>query len=122
VLLDLEDNENVVHIPKWFMNMSTITLEDLSPGGNLLTGFEQSFDVLPWNNLRSLELSWNKFQGSLPIPPPVLFEYRVSNNELTGEIREVICNLTSLSVLDLPINYLSGKLNAWAIKAALLQF
>jgi len=38
VLLDLEDNENVVHIPKWFMNMSTITLEDLSPGGNLLTG------------------------------------------------------------------------------------
>jgi hypothetical protein len=84
--------------------------------------FEQSFVVLPWNNLRSLELSWNKFQGSLPIPPPALFEYRVSNNELTGEIPEVICNLTSLSVLDLPINYLSGKLNAWAIKAALLQF
>ncbi|KAI5561405.1 hypothetical protein BDE02_16G113500 [Populus trichocarpa] len=110
VLLGLEDNELVGHIPKWFMNVSTITLEDLSLAGNLLTGFEQSFDVLPWNNLRSLHLSRNKFQESLPIPPPALLEYRVSNNELTGEIPRVICNLTSLFVLDFSNNKLSGKL------------
>jgi len=108
--LELEDNELVGHIPKWFMNMSTITLEALSLAGNILTGFEQSFDVLPWNNLRSLSLNSNKFQGSLPIPPPTIYEYEVSNNKLNGEIPEVICNLTSLSVLDLSINNLSGKL------------
>jgi Leucine-rich repeat (LRR) protein len=108
--LELEDNELVGHIPKWFMNMSTITLEALSLAGNLLTGFEQSLDVLPWNNLLSLSLSSNEFQGSLPIPPPAIYEYKVSNNKLNGEIPEVICNLTSLSVLDLSINNFSGKL------------
>jgi len=72
--LELQDNELVGHIPKWFMNMSTMTLAALSLAGNLLTGFEQSFDVLPWNNLRSLDLSRNKFQGSLPIPPPAIYE------------------------------------------------
>ncbi|KAL9374439.1 hypothetical protein Peur_034059 [Populus x canadensis] len=109
-LLELEDNELVGQIPKWFMNMSTITLEHLSLAGNLLTGFEQSFDVLPWNNLRSLDLSRNKFQGSLPIPPPAIYEFQVSSNKLNGEIQEVICNLTSLSVLDFSNNNLSGKL------------
>ncbi|KAJ6865415.1 hypothetical protein NC651_035856 [Populus alba x Populus x berolinensis] len=109
-LLDLADNKLEGHIPKWFLNMSTITLEDLSLAGNLLTGFEQSFDVLPWNNLRSLRLYSNKLQGSLPIPPPAIIEYKVGNNKLTGEIPEAICNLTSLSVLDLSINNLSGKL------------
>ncbi|KAJ6865441.1 hypothetical protein NC651_035874 [Populus alba x Populus x berolinensis] len=110
VLLDLADNKLEGHIPKWFMNMSTITLEDLSLARNLLTGFEQSFDVLPWNNLRSLLLYSNRLQGSLPIPPPAIIEYKVRNNKLTGEIPEAICNLTSLSVLDLSINNLSGKL------------
>jgi Leucine-rich repeat (LRR) protein len=108
--LELQDNELVGHIPKWFMNMSTMTLAALSLAGNLLTGFEQSFDVLPWNNLRSLDLSRNKFQGSLPIPPPAIYEYKVSSNKLNGEIPEVICNLTSLSVLDFSNNNLSGKL------------
>jgi len=59
-LLDLASNKLEGHIPKWFMNMSTITLEDLYLADNLLTGFEQSFEVLPWKNLRSLRLYSNK--------------------------------------------------------------
>ncbi|KAI5561406.1 hypothetical protein BDE02_16G113600 [Populus trichocarpa] len=109
-VLELADDKLEGHIPKWFMNMSTITLESLCLTGNLLTGFEQSFDILPWKNLRSLQLYSNKLQGSLPIPPPTIFEYKVWNNKLTGEIPKVICDLTSLSFLELSNNNLSGKL------------
>ncbi|KAJ6303404.1 hypothetical protein OIU77_017307 [Salix suchowensis] len=109
-LLELEQNKLEGHIPKWFMNMSTITLEHLSLAGNFLTGFEQSCEVLPWNKLRSLNLHSNKLHGSLPTPPPVIFDYRVSNNQFTGEIPKAFCNLASLSVLELSNNNLSGKL------------
>ncbi|KAJ6750418.1 hypothetical protein OIU85_000997 [Salix viminalis] len=109
-LLDLDDNKLEGHIPKWFMNMSTMTLESLSLAGNFLTGFEQSFEILPWNKLRSLNLHSNKLHGSLPTPPPAIFEYEVSNNKFTGEIPKVFCNLASLSVFELSNNSLSGKL------------
>uniref|UniRef100_A0A6N2MKL8 Uncharacterized protein n=1 Tax=Salix viminalis TaxID=40686 RepID=A0A6N2MKL8_SALVM len=109
-ILELEQNKLEGHIPKWFMNMSTITLEYLSLAGNFLTGFEQSFEVLPWNKLRILNLHSNKLHGSLPTPPPAIFDYEVSNNKFTGEIPKVFCNLASLSVLELSNNNLSGKL------------
>ncbi|KAJ6303394.1 hypothetical protein OIU77_017297 [Salix suchowensis] len=109
-LLELEQNKLEGHIPKWFMNMSTITLKSLSLADNFLTGFEQSFEVLPWNKLRSLDLHSNNLHGSLPTPPPSIFEYKVSNNKFTGEIPKVFCNLASLSVLELSNNNLSGKL------------
>ncbi|KAJ6750414.1 hypothetical protein OIU85_000993 [Salix viminalis] len=109
-LLDLDNNKLEGHIPKWFMNMSTMTLELLSLAGNFLTGFEQFFDILPWNKLRSLNLHSNKLHGSLPTPTPAIFDYKVSNNQFTGEIPKVFCNLASLSVLELSNNNLSGKL------------
>ncbi|KAJ6750420.1 hypothetical protein OIU85_000999 [Salix viminalis] len=109
-ILELEQNKLEGHIPKWFMNMSTITLESLSLADNFLTGFEQSFEVLPWNKLLSLNLHSNKLHGSLPTPPPAILEYKVSNNKFTGEIPKVFCNLASLSVLELSNNNLSGKL------------
>ncbi|KAF9665288.1 hypothetical protein SADUNF_Sadunf16G0107100 [Salix dunnii] len=108
--LYLNKNNLEGHIPKWFMDMSTMTLESLSLAGNFLTGFEQSFDILPWNKLRSLHLYSNKFQGSLPVPPQAIFEYKVRNNKFAGEIPKVFCNLASLSVLELSNNNLSGKL------------
>ncbi|KAG5253455.1 Cf-4/9 disease resistance family protein [Salix suchowensis] len=109
-LLGLTQNKIKGHIPKWFMNMSTNTLGSLSLYGNFLTGFEQSFEILPWNKLRILNLHSNKLHGSLPTPPPAIFDYEVSNNKFTGEIPKVFCNLASLSVLELSNNNLSGKL------------
>ena len=75
-----------------------------------LTGFHQLPVILPWTNLRYLDLSNNKLQGSLPIPPPSISSYLVSNNTLTGEIPQMICNLSSLVALDLSYNNLSGML------------
>ncbi|KAJ6865435.1 receptor-like protein 6 [Populus alba x Populus x berolinensis] len=108
--VELGGNKIEGHIPKWFMNLGTETLWNLDLFGNLLTGFEQSVDILPWNNLRYLRLSFNKLDGALPIPPHSTIIYEVSDNRLNGEIPPAICNLTSLVILQLSDNKLSGKL------------
>ena len=86
------------------------TLWNLDLSNNFLTGFHQLPVILPWTNLQELDLSNNKLQGSLPIPPPSIFSYLVSNNTLTGKIPQMICNLSSLLSLDLSYNNLSGML------------
>ncbi|KAJ6969016.1 receptor-like protein 20 isoform X1 [Populus alba x Populus x berolinensis] len=108
--VELGENKIEGHIPTWFMNLGTETLWHLDLMGNLLTGFEQSVDILPWNNLRYLGLSFNKLDGALPIPPHSTIIYEVSDNRLNGEIPPAICNLTSLVILQLSNNNLSGKL------------
>ncbi|KAJ6425184.1 hypothetical protein OIU84_025873 [Salix udensis] len=108
--VELGGNKIEGHIPKWFMNLSTETLWHLDLFGNFLTGFEQSVDILPWNNLRYLRLSGNKLEGALPIPPRSTIIYIVSDNRLTGEIPPAICNLTSLVILQLSNNNLNSKL------------
>uniref|UniRef100_A0A6N2MMZ6 Uncharacterized protein n=1 Tax=Salix viminalis TaxID=40686 RepID=A0A6N2MMZ6_SALVM len=125
-LLELEQNKLEGHIPKWFMNMSTITLEYLSLGGNFLTGFEQSFEVLPWNKLRSLNLHSNKLHGSLPTPPPAIFDGKLppclgnksstisvlnlGDNSFSGDIPETFTSGCSLRVVDFSQNKLEGKI------------
>ncbi|KAJ6303408.1 hypothetical protein OIU77_017311 [Salix suchowensis] len=108
--VELGGNKIEGQIPKWFMNLGTQTLWHLDLFGNFLTGFEQSIDILPWNNLRYLRLSGNKLEGALPIPPRSTIIYQVSDNRLTGEIPQAICNLTSLVILQLSNNNLNSKL------------
>ncbi|KAM4070387.1 hypothetical protein ACB094_12G161700 [Castanea mollissima] len=72
------------------------------------------------DQLEVLELSQNNIHGqipkwisnlrSLPIPPPSILAYSVSNNMLTGDISQMICELSSLSYLDVSYNNLSGFL------------
>ena len=93
------------YFPKTKHNLGVL---DLS--GNFLTGFDQHPVVLPWSRLQSLQLDSNMLQGPLPIPPPSTFEYSVSGNKLTGEISSLICNMSSLMLLDLSSNNLSGKI------------
>ena len=91
-------------------NSSKKTVLSLYLSDNFLTGFSQLPVILPWTNLRFLDLRNNKLQGSLPIPSPSIITYSVSNNTLTGEIPKMICNLSSLDALDLSYNNLSGML------------
>ncbi|KAF3959644.1 hypothetical protein CMV_015564 [Castanea mollissima] len=75
------------------------------------TGFDHVPVILPWTNLRILELSHNKLQGiSVPIPPSSIATYEISNNILTGEIPLMICNLSLFFRLDLSYNNLRGML------------
>ncbi|KAM4077733.1 hypothetical protein ACJW30_12G162200 [Castanea mollissima] len=105
-------SRNKIHgqIPKWISNLSKDTLVSLDMSENSLTGFDQAPNSLPWTRLLILYLSNNKLQGPLPIPPPSTVYYKVDSNMLSGEITQMICNLSFLSYLDLSYNNLSGYL------------
>ncbi|GAB4860014.1 hypothetical protein Ancab_040420 [Ancistrocladus abbreviatus] len=60
--------------------------------------------------LEILALQSNKIRGSIPIISQPLLEYALSDNQLSGEIPPLICNLTSLNYLSLNDNNLSGKI------------
>ncbi|XP_059663584.1 receptor-like protein 6 [Cornus florida] len=105
--LTLQNNNIRGPIPKWIWNMSRETLLLMDISENFLTS-ELLPLVLPWRKLRSLDISSNMLQGSLPIPPLTTSFYRVSNNNLTGEIPPLFCNLSSAFVLDLSSNNLTG--------------
>ncbi|KAF5452127.1 hypothetical protein F2P56_027158 [Juglans regia] len=109
-LLDLSGNKIHGQVPKWMGNVSIETLWGLALVGNLLTGFDQLLVVLPYLNLKHLMLDSNMLQGSVPIPPPSIAFYSVSNNRLAGEIPHLICNLSLITELDLSSNNLSGNL------------
>ncbi|XVE78317.1 hypothetical protein DITRI_Ditri13aG0135000 [Diplodiscus trichospermus] len=106
--LDLSGNKIHGQIPKWVWEKSKDNLFYLGLSGNFLTGFEQP--IFPLTNLQILRLESNKLQGSLPIPPPSIFYYSVSNNSLTGEFSPLLCNLSFLAFLDLSNNNFSGVL------------
>ncbi|XVF71056.1 hypothetical protein PTKIN_Ptkin12aG0004200 [Pterospermum kingtungense] len=108
----LELSSNKIHgrIPNWFWGVGTKTLQYLNLGKNFLTGFQELPVVLPWKRLEVLRLDSNQLQGSLPHPSPSIIYYIVSNNSLSGEIPPMFCNLSSLLVLNLSGNNLTGML------------
>lgn len=111
--LDLSDNHIHGEIPQWLWNTSVKTLEYLNLSYNSLTDFGGHSAVLPWKHLRTLDLRFNMLQGSLPIPPASTYTllYLASNNKFFGEVSPLlICRQSSLQVLDLSNNNLSGVL------------
>ncbi|KAA3459229.1 receptor-like protein 12 isoform X1 [Gossypium australe] len=108
--LDLGGNKIHGFIPKWIWGLSAQTLQVLDLSENFPTGFDQPTVVPSWTILRELDISNNMLQGSLPNLPASIYQYFVSNNLLKGEISSGICNLTSITVLDLSNNSFSGML------------
>ncbi|XP_024180802.2 receptor-like protein 6 [Rosa chinensis] len=109
--LNLGGNKLEGQVPKWMWNTSTESLLFLDLSYNFLSVFGQLTVVaLPWRNLQVLRLQFNMLQGSLPMPPPNMIYYSISDNKLIGEISPLFCNLSTLSFLDLSNNKLSGML------------
>ncbi|XP_041001237.1 receptor like protein 27-like [Juglans microcarpa x Juglans regia] len=107
-ILVLAGNKIHGQVPKWMGNKSIETLMHLDLENNFLTGFNQLPVVLPYVNLEHLLLNDNLLQGVVPIPPPSIASYSISNNRLTGEIPHLICNRSLITKLDLSSNNLGG--------------
>ncbi|VFQ73641.1 unnamed protein product [Cuscuta campestris] len=115
--LDLSDNYLRGQIPAWVFDIGQNSQNgmDLNLSYNLLSSFEQDRQVFHLTGrIQSLDIRNNMLQGHLPIPLPSssspLFSYLISNNNLSGEVSPLICNLNYLANLDLSFNSFSGKL------------
>ncbi|KAL4282052.1 hypothetical protein GQ457_03G022980 [Hibiscus cannabinus] len=120
--LDLTSNSLSGPIPSSITNLTL--LEFLSIGYNQVGGslpdkeslsylnvshnFLTEVGKLPWKNIKILDLSSNFINGNLPIPPRMIDVFLISNNSLSGEASSLICKSSSLGVLDLSYNNLSG--------------
>ncbi|KAM2264017.1 hypothetical protein ACFXTI_040231 [Malus domestica] len=118
--LDLSTNNLHGEVPKWMLNTSTKTMTYLEISHNFLSSIVQPSDAFPWVNLQVLGLKNNLLHGPLPIPPPHTVHYRVGNNNLNGTISPLICSLTSLQLLDLSNNNMSGMLPPVSETSALI--
>ncbi|KAL3738579.1 hypothetical protein ACJRO7_020020 [Eucalyptus globulus] len=108
--LSLQHNKIQGIIPRWMWNNSKESLQDMRLSHNLLTGFENNQTNLPLPNLNYLDVSSNSLETTLPVPPPSVMVYNISNNFLSGEVPTSICEARSLTVLDLSNNTLNGTL------------
>ncbi|XP_045786770.1 receptor-like protein 7 [Trifolium pratense] len=86
-ILDLSHNNIHEKIPTWFHN--------------LLNSSEHIYYI---------DLSFNKLQGNLPIPPYSILYFLLSNNNFTGDISSTFCNASSLTILNLANNNLTGMI------------
>ncbi|XP_039169491.1 receptor-like protein 7 [Eucalyptus grandis] len=108
--LDLPHNIIQGIIPRWIWNNSKESLTYIDLSQNLLTGFENNQTDLPLPNLEYLDISSNLLKTTLPVPPRSIMRYNISQNFLYGEVPMTICELSTLGVLDLSNNALSGAL------------
>ncbi|XVF03680.1 hypothetical protein REPUB_Repub05bG0014400 [Reevesia pubescens] len=104
IALDLSNNRIYGKIPKWMWGVGKDSLYYLNLSHNSLTEVEQ----LPWNEIIVIDLSSNLIHGYLPIPPSTTHAFSISNNSLIGKISSLICNVSSLEILDLSHNNFSG--------------
>ena len=105
-ILDVSFNQIHGSAPKLLWEVGKNSLFYFNLSHNFLTYMEP----LPWNSLETLDLHSNFFSGPLPIASPLLWFLSLSKNQFVGEVPTSFCNMSSLVVLDLSYNNLSGMI------------
>lgn len=137
-LLDLSSNQITGAIPNWIWENWKGHLNILNLSCNMLTTLEQSPSLVNMSNLAYLDLSFNRLQGSIPIPVTTSSEIALdysnnhfssivpnfgiylenasyinfSNNKLSGNVPSSICNASKAIITDLSGNNYSGSVPA----------
>ncbi|XP_028753003.1 receptor-like protein 9DC3 [Neltuma alba] len=110
--LHLNDN----HLTGSISQFSSYSLMEFDLSNNRLEGnfpesiFGLTIEHLSMRNIQILDLGFNKLQGNLPIPPLGIISFSVSNNKISGQISSLICNASSLMILNLSHNNLPGPI------------
>nr|XP_043638480.1 receptor-like protein 34 [Erigeron canadensis] len=130
--LDLSNNKIGGEIPSWIWRIGNGDLSYLNLSNNRLTALQEPYH---FPDLLVLDLHSNLLNGSIPVPPQTAtfidysknrfnsilpeamgtnlsfaYYFSVSDNLLTGNIPNTICNAAYLRVLDLSNNKLSGRI------------
>ncbi|CAH1450237.1 unnamed protein product [Lactuca virosa] len=108
--LVFDHNKIEGRVPIWIWNNSQETLQVISLSFNFITGFHQHPHFLTWGYLEGFIIRNNHVRGQIPIPPQTIVFYDVSNNNMSGEIPPLLCEMKSLRKLDLSSNNMSGTL------------
>lgn len=109
ILQTLKLDSNKLHRPldKFVAEFSFPSLFEINLAHNDLSGH---LSTKPFESATQVDLSNNKFDGSVPIPGARTLLYSLSNNMFMGEISSSICNASNLEILNLYNNNLSGTI------------
>ncbi|KAL7599590.1 hypothetical protein Lser_V15G21944 [Lactuca serriola] len=111
-VLDISNTGINDFVPSWFWESLIPGIRYLNLSSNQIHGMIPDLDFISGNQ-PIIDLSSNNFSGNLQLFPPDSVTLRLNDNMFSGPI-SFLCNLTSLTHLDLSNNKLSGELpNCW---------
>ncbi|PNT73644.1 hypothetical protein BRADI_2g61474v3, partial [Brachypodium distachyon] len=144
--LDLSSNKIPGTIPKWIWETWDDSLMVLNLSHNIFTYMQLTSDDLPNSRLESLDLSFNRLEGQIPMPNLLtayssfsqVLDYsnnrfssvmsnftaylsktvylKMSRNNINGHIPHSICDSSNLQILDLSYNNFSGVIPSCLIE------
>ncbi|CAK8538514.1 unnamed protein product [Lathyrus sativus] len=101
---------NSNRFPKFLAPLPNLEVLDLSNSNihGKISKWFQSHLLSSLKKIELIDLSFNKLQGDIPVPPNGIQYLLLSNNNFTGDIPLSLCNASSLEVLNLAHNNLTG--------------
>ncbi|XP_048631724.1 receptor-like protein 48 isoform X1 [Brassica napus] len=106
--LDISNNQIKGQVPEWLWSLPGLGYVDFSR--NSFSGFDGPADVIQRNEIYMLDISSNTFKNPFPLLPKSIIYFSASDNQFSGEIPKIICELDSLGKLILSNNNFSGSI------------